>query len=110
MGMPVNSQRKWNPPGPQTGSARKTAICAMILIAPTFASHGDSFGSRLWSKILTIAGVKLEHQWKADEYKAFLEQNGWRVVNAKLMEARITMLYTECVRNNRSMEKSDAAE
>ncbi len=69
-----------------------------ILIAPTFVGHGDSFGSRLWAKILKIAGVTFEHQWNAEEYKAFLEKNGWRVVNARVMDARITMLYTECVR------------
>lgn len=69
-----------------------------ILIAPTFVGHGASLGSRLWSKILVIAGVKFEHQWNAEEYQAFLLENGWRVVNAKLMSARISMLYTECVR------------
>lgn len=69
-----------------------------IMIAPNFVEHNTGTVSRLWSVILKAAGIKFEHQWSAEQYKAFLEKNGWRIINAKEMGSRITMLYTECVR------------
>lgn len=69
-----------------------------VLIAPNFVEHQTGFVSRLWSGLLGIAGVRFEHQWSVDEYRAFLEENGWRVVNCKVMASRISMAYTECVR------------
>lgn len=69
-----------------------------ILIAPNFINHQTGFVSCLWSKILNLAGVKFEHQWSLEDYKKFLDRNGWRVVNCKVMASRISMAYTECVR------------
>ena len=69
-----------------------------ILIAPNFVEHNTGASSRLWSGILKLAGVKFEHQWSSEEYLQFLQNNGWRVVNARTMPARITMEYVECVR------------
>lgn len=39
-----------------------------------------------------------EHQWNAEEYRQFLEKNGWKVKNWKAMQARIPIVYVECVR------------
>ena len=72
-----------------------------ILIAPNFVEHQGTIGSRIWSGILRIAGVRFEHQWSAKEYLRFLEENGWRVTFSKEMAARITMMYAECRRKNR---------
>ena len=69
-----------------------------VLIAPNFINHQGGLGSRIWSKILNLAGVKFEHQWSLEDYKDFLNNNGWRVVNCKVMASRISMAYTECVR------------
>lgn len=69
-----------------------------ILIAPNFVEHKAGFGSRLWSGILTLAGIKFEHQWSGLEYLSWLESHGWRVTYSKLMAARISLMYTECVR------------
>ncbi|MCD8336071.1 MAG: class I SAM-dependent methyltransferase, partial [Lachnospiraceae bacterium] len=44
-----------------------------ILIAPNFVNHKKGVVSAIWSKIISIAGVKLEHQWSTAEYRAFLE-------------------------------------
>ena len=71
-----------------------------ILIAPNFVEHQGTIGSRIWSGILRIAGVRFEHQWSAKEYLRFLEENGWRVTFSKEMAARITMMYAECRRKN----------
>lgn len=70
-----------------------------ILIAPNFVNHNGGVVSRVWPGILKIAGIGFEHQWKAEEYRRFLEKNGWKVKNWKVMGARIPMAYAECVRN-----------
>ena len=67
-----------------------------LLIAPTFVEHKGTLGSRIWSGILRIAGIRFEHQWSAQEYLKFLKDNGWKVEFSKTMEARIAMMYTEC--------------
>ena len=71
-----------------------------ILIAPNFVEHKAGFGSRLWSGILTLAGIKFEHQWSGSEYLNWLESHGWRVTFSKLMAARISLMYTECIRKS----------
>ena len=67
-----------------------------LLIAPTFVEHKGTLGSRIWSGILRIAGIRFEHQWSTQEYLKFLADNGWTVEFSKPMEARIAMMYTEC--------------
>ena len=69
-----------------------------LLIAPTFVEHKGTLGSRIWSGILKIAGIRFEHQWSAREYLEFLERHGWRVTFSREMAARIAMMYTECER------------
>ena len=71
-----------------------------ILIAPNFVEHKAGFGSRLWSGILKLAGIKFEHQWSGQEYLDWLESHGWRVTFSKLMAARISLMYTECIRRS----------
>lgn len=69
-----------------------------VLIAPNFVNHKGGFISNIWSGILKIAGISFEHQWKTEEYKEFLEKNGWKIKNCKEMKARIPIAYVECVR------------
>lgn len=69
-----------------------------ILIAPNFVNHKGGFISSIWSGILKIAGISFEHQWKIEEYKEFLEKNGWKIKNCKEMRARIPIVYVECVK------------
>ena len=75
-----------------------------ILIAPNFVEHKGTFISRIWSGILNIAGVRFEHQWTAQEYLQFLENNGWHVVHSKEMAARIALMYAECVKSEDANE------
>ncbi len=72
-----------------------------VLIAPNFVNHKGGLLSRIWSGILKIAGIKFEHQWTTEEYKKFLSLHGWRIVNCKEMQARISIAYVECVRRER---------
>jgi ubiquinone/menaquinone biosynthesis C-methylase UbiE len=67
-----------------------------ILIAPNFVEHKGTLGSRIWSGVLKLAGVRFEHQWSSKEYLEFLTANGWTVLFSKEMPARITIMYTEC--------------
>lgn len=69
-----------------------------LLIAPNFVSHNTGVGSRIWSGILKLAGVKFEHQWSGKEYLAWLRNNGWNVLYKKSCPARISLMYTECER------------
>ena len=69
-----------------------------ILIAPNFVEHQTGIASRIWSKILNLAGVTFEHQWTSREYLAWLETHGWHVTFNKEMAARITLMYAECER------------
>ena len=69
-----------------------------ILIAPNFVEHKGTVLSRIWSGVLSVAGVRFEHQWSAQEYVQFLQNNGWRGTFSKEMSARITLMYTESVR------------
>lgn len=69
-----------------------------LLIAPNFVEHKGTLISRIWSGILRLAGIRFEHQWTAAEYLGFLEKNGWTVTFSREMAARITLMYTECVR------------
>ena len=67
-----------------------------LLIAPNFVNHRGGLGSRIWSGILKIAGIRFEHQWSGREYLDWLESHGWHVEFSKEMAARISMMYTEC--------------
>lgn len=69
-----------------------------LLVAPNFVNHRGGFVSRIWSNILKIAGISFEHQWNTDEYRGFLEKNGWKIENFEEMQARIPIVYVECVR------------
>ena len=68
------------------------------LIAPNFVNHKGRLGSRIWSGILRIAGIRFEHQWSGQEYLDWLDRHGWQVTFSREMAARISMMYTECKR------------
>jgi ubiquinone/menaquinone biosynthesis C-methylase UbiE len=69
-----------------------------ILIAPNFVSHKAGIGSRLWSGVLKIAGIRFEHQWSGQEYLSWLDACGWQVTYRQKIEARIALMYAECRR------------
>ena len=68
-----------------------------ILIAPNFIFRAGG-KKNLWQRILSLAGIRFAHEWTADEYRSFLEGNGWTVTKSEVLKGRIDLLYTECVR------------
>ena len=66
-----------------------------LLIAPNFIFR-KSGAKNLWQKILDLVGIKFAHEWMAEEYLAFLRQNGLRVAKSQVVKGRIDLLYVEC--------------
>ena len=66
-----------------------------MLIAPNFLMHVSGI-KNLWKKMLNLLGVRFAHEWNADEYKAFLESNGWKIMMDRVIEGRIDLVYVEC--------------
>ena len=70
------------------------------LIAPNFIERKIS-KPNFWQKLLDSLGVKFEHQWTSEQYKSFLESNGWEITASEVVPGRIDLMYAECVKNER---------
>ncbi len=68
-----------------------------LFIAPNFIFQKNG-KKNLWQKILWLAGIRFEHEWTADEYVSFLEENGWSVQRRDVVKGRIDLLYAQCVK------------
>jgi len=66
-----------------------------ILIAPNFILR-EHAKKNAWQKLLSLVGVRFNHDWTAEEYKAFLLENGWRVTKSRIVSGRIDLFYAEC--------------
>ena len=68
-----------------------------LLIAPNFIERKNA-SPNLWQKLLFKLGVKFEHQWTSEQYKNFLESNGWKITSSEVVPGRIDLMYVECVK------------
>jgi ubiquinone/menaquinone biosynthesis C-methylase UbiE len=68
-----------------------------LLIAPNFFFHAGGV-KNLWQKMLSLIGIRFAHEWTANEFKAFLESNGWSIKMDRVIEGRIDLIYVECVK------------
>ena len=68
-----------------------------LLIAPNFIERKIA-SPNLWQKLLFKLGVKFEHQWTSEQYKNFLESNGWKITFSEVVPGRIDLMYVECVK------------
>jgi len=67
------------------------------LIAPTFL-HAHSIKAEMLSKIISLTGFRAYHKWTQKSYHDFLEQNGFRVVNTKLIKASFPIAYVVAIK------------
>ena len=95
--------------GKALAEARRVLKDDGVLIAPNFVDNKGGYSDTLWSKILDAAGITFSHEWTADEYAAWLGENGWTIQHRFDVKARMMMVYAECVKGNPA-EASEAAE
>lgn len=69
-----------------------------LLICPTFIHRSVEKKENLWAKLLKALGVNFAHQWTADEFKSFIESNGWKITASEVVPGRIDLMYAECIR------------
>ena len=66
-----------------------------LLIAPNYLLNVSGM-KNLWKKILNLIGIRFAHEWTANEFKAFLESNGWSIKMDRVIKGRIDLVYVEC--------------
>ena len=66
-----------------------------LLIAPNYLLNVSGI-KNLWKKILNLIGIRFAHEWTANEFKAFLESNGWKIKMDRVIKGRIDLIYVEC--------------
>ncbi len=66
-----------------------------LLIAPNYLLNVSGI-KNLWKKILNLIGIRFAHEWTANEFKAFLESNGWSIKMDRVIKGRIDLVYVEC--------------
>ena len=69
-----------------------------VLIAPNFIFR-EGGKRNLWQKFLSLVGVRFAHEWTEDEYKSFLNANGWTIKMSSVLKGRIDLAYVECDRH-----------
>ena len=68
-----------------------------LFIAPNFIHDNTKKFSGIFTKALSSAGVVFEAKWDAEGYKAFLEANGFEIVQSRQLASTIPLMYTECI-------------
>lgn len=72
-----------------------------LLIAPTF-SHGHLNNStwKLNAFVLRIIGFETYSKWKPKEYVSFISENGFSIINWKVLKAAFPLVYLEAKLND----------
>jgi ubiquinone/menaquinone biosynthesis C-methylase UbiE len=71
-----------------------------VLIAPTFV-HAGSRKAAFLSRLMSLTGFRAYHKWTQQSYHAFLEQNGFTVVNFALYRASFPLAYAVAKKGSR---------
>jgi ubiquinone/menaquinone biosynthesis C-methylase UbiE len=61
-----------------------------VLLAPTYC-HGNSFIAHIVSRIMSLRGFKAYHRWSVLTLQAFLEANGFCVVEFRVVKGQIPL-------------------
>ena len=72
-------------------------ICRVLkeggqLMAPTYC-HGESFGSRIFSRLMGIVGFRARTRWSIQGFRDFVIQNGFRITSEEILDDIIPMVY-----------------
>lgn len=62
------------------------------MIAPTFL-HAGNMKAAILSRLMFFTGFRVYHKWTQQSYQAFLEQNGFRIVDSDLIQATVPIAY-----------------
>lgn len=66
-----------------------------VLIAPNFIFR-EGGKRNLWQKFLSLVRVRFAHEWTENEYRSFLNANGWTIEMSIVLKGRIDLAYVEC--------------
>ena len=70
-----------------------------ILIAPTFTHAENSFSGKVRAFFMKLAGFPRHSRWTSEEYRNFLQQNGWTIRKTTVLKASFPLTYAECVKS-----------
>ena len=70
-----------------------------VLIAPTFTHAENSFSGKVRAFFMKLAGFPLHGRWTSEEYRNFLQQNGWTIRKTTVLKASFPLTYAECVKS-----------
>lgn len=63
-----------------------------LLIAPTFL-HGETWLSRIASRIMSFSGFKAYNKWSEKNFIKFIEESGYTVVEKRRLSGILPLLY-----------------
>lgn len=69
------------------------------LIAPTFI-HAESRKAAFLSRLMSVTGFRAYHKWTEHSYHAFVQENGFSIVNAVRLEASFPLAYVVAEKSN----------
>jgi len=61
-----------------------------ILLAPTYC-HGDTVLSHLVSRLMSLRGFRAHHRWSVPELQAFLNENGFDIIEWQVVKGPIPL-------------------
>lgn len=62
------------------------------LIAPTYI-HAGNIKAAIFSRLMSLGGFRAYHKWTWQSYNTFLENNGYAIVEIKLIEASFPLAF-----------------
>lgn len=66
-----------------------------VLIAPLFTHANNAKGHKIKVKLMELAGFKVYHKWTAEQYCAFLENNGFYIEKKQVLKAGFPFIYVQ---------------
>ena len=63
-----------------------------LLFAPTFI-HTGSKKAAILSQLMSLTGFRTYHKWTMTSFRAFLEENGYSIVDSSLIKASFPLAY-----------------